>query len=270
MHIKKKLFIESVMLIALACAPVFLIALDMDVWWFLCFFIAWVASFLLRHRQYSVSVMIILLCLLILNSVDISTDTSNANFLTMGIPLLVISFGVIAVSGKFLKKSLPLKFFSDKSLSRTVVFYPIFAFVLAWIVIPRYFGVNPEVSLHRTLSVSPSTDELVRLFRGSNFLGMWDEVFFINVIFALLRRQTTFRKANIIQAFFFTSFLYELAFTGIGPILIFPFALLQGYIFEQRESIWYIVIIHLLVDTALYLSIVSSHLPGRYSWFPWF
>lgn len=259
----------ALILVTLAASPVFLIALNIDSIGYILLGLCALLIRWLRNTEHRKELTLVIVCLLILNFVDINTSTLTRNFLTMWIPLLLISFGSIWRTRWWLQTPLQLRLFSHKPASWPTLLYPLLAFVLAGLLIPWYFSVNPEVPLHRTLSSTPTKDELQRLFWWSNFLGMRDEVFFINVVFSLLRRQVSFWKANIVQACFFTSFLYELAFTGIWPLVIFPFALLQWYIYEHRESVGYIIIIHLLIDSALYLSIVSAHAPGWYRWFPW-
>ena len=87
---------------------------------------------------------------------------------------------------------------------------------------------------------------ITRLFVGTNALGIWDELFFICTCFALLRRHLVDWQANLVQAVLFTSFLWELGFHAWGPLLIYPFALVQGWIFRLTKSLTYIVCVHLL------------------------
>ena len=98
-----------------------------------------------------------------------------------------------------------------------------------------------------------------RLFVGTNALGIWDELFFICTCFALLRRHLVDWQANLIQAVLFTSFLWELGFHAWGPLLIYPFALVQGWIFKLTGSLAYIVCVHLLFDFVLFLVLVHAH-----------
>ena len=60
----------------------------------------------------------------------------------------------------------------------------------------------------------------------------------------------------------FTSFLWELGFHAWGPLFIYPFALVQGWIFKLTRSLTYIVCVHLL-----FLVLVHAHNPG---WLPFF
>jgi membrane protease YdiL (CAAX protease family) len=115
--------------------------------------------------------------------------------------------------------------------------------------------------------VLPGVANLLKLFIGTNVLGIWDELFFVITVLAILRRYLPFIWANGAQAILWTSFLYELGFRGWGPVAIFPFALLQGYIFKRTDSLLYILTIHLTIDLVLYLALVHAYHPG---WVPLF
>lgn len=136
--------------------------------------------------------------------------------------------------------------------------------VLGWAILPIYM-IGSGVYLNWPAADDLST--LTRLFVGTNALGIWDELFFICTCFALLRRHFVDWQANLIQAVLFTSFLWELGFHAWGPLLIYPFALVQGWIFKLTRSLTYIVCVHLLFDFVLFLVLVHAHNPG---WLPFF
>ncbi|GAA2180282.1 hypothetical protein GCM10009847_17570 [Leucobacter tardus] len=137
--------------------------------------------------------------------------------------------------------------------------------VLAWLILPFYFissGVYenwPEVT---------TLDLILRLFVGVGAVGIWDELFFICTVFALLRRHFPFWTANALQAIVFVSFLWELGYRAWGPILTIPFALAQGLIFARTRSLWYVVTVHLLFDAVVFGVIVHAHNPHLFDVFP--
>ena len=98
-----------------------------------------------------------------------------------------------------------------------------------------------------------------RLFLGVNGVGIWDELFFICTAFTLLRRHFPDWLANLLQAVIFSSFLWEIGYQAWGPLLTFPFALLQGYTFKLTKSLTYVVSVHLLFDLVLFLALVHAH-----------
>ena len=106
-----------------------------------------------------------------------------------------------------------------------------------------------------------------RLFLGVNSVGIWDELFFICTAFSLLRQHFPDWQANILQAVIFSSFLWEIGYQSWGPLLTFPFALLQGYTFKLTNSLSYVVSVHLIFDLVLFLALVHAH---NREWLPVF
>ena len=103
---------------------------------------------------------------------------------------------------------------------------------------------------------------IARLFVGVGAVGIWDELFFICTVFALLRRHFPIWQANLLQAIVFVSFLWELGYQAWGPLLTIPFALLQGYIFKRRGRSTYVVTVHLLFDAVVFLGARARAQPG--------
>ena len=62
----------------------------------------------------------------------------------------------------------------------------------------------------------------MRLFVGVNAVGIWDELFFICVVLALLRPHFPFWLANLLQAAVFVSFLWELGYRVVGAAADHP------------------------------------------------
>lgn len=106
-----------------------------------------------------------------------------------------------------------------------------------------------------------------RLFLGVNAVGIWDELFFVCTTYTLLRRYFPDWLANILQAVVFSSFLWEIGYMAWGPLLTFPFALLQGYTFKLTKSFTYVVTVHLVFDFVLFLALVHAH---NRDWLPIF
>lgn len=127
-----------------------------------------------------------------------------------------------------------------------------------YLVLPVYFLGSgaylnwPEVT---------GANEITRLFVGVNAVGLWDELFFVCTVFALLRRHFPFWQANLLQAVVFVSFLWELGYRGWGPVLTVPFALLQGYIFQRTRSLPYVVTVHLTFDVIIFGILVHAYNP---------
>ncbi|MCZ4501180.1 MAG: Abortive phage infection protein, partial [Marmoricola sp.] len=123
-------------------------------------------------------------------------------------------------------------------------------------ILPTYFITSGS---YKNWPAIHSVDEIDRLFVGVNAVGIWDELFFICVVFALLRRHFPLWQANLLQAAIFVSFLWELGYQSWGPLLTIPFALLQGWIFSKTKSLTYVVCVHLLFDLVVFLVLVHAH-----------
>lgn len=135
--------------------------------------------------------------------------------------------------------------------------------VLGWLILPFYF-ITSGVYLNWPVVDTP--DLIVRLFVGVGAVGIWDELFFICTVFALLRRHFADATANVLQAIVFVSFLWELGYQAWGPLLTVPFALLQGFIFMKTRSLAYVVTVHLLFDAVVFAVLVHAHNPGALDW----
>ena len=136
--------------------------------------------------------------------------------------------------------------------------------VLGWLILPVYF-IGSGSYLNWPAVAEPS--EIARLFVGVGFVGIWDELFFICTIFALLRRHFPLWVANGLQAIVFVSFLWELGYRSWGPLLTIPFALIQAWIFEKSKSVYYVITVHLLFDVVVFLVLIYAYHP---QWAPIF
>ena len=216
--------------------------------------------------------MVILLgCVLILGLCDINPGLSNENFLKLGIP-----FTLVIVLPSLIQH------FGDRGVGRGPgiiryrfwpvhwrkhdIIYTVLSIPLAWIILKSYeWGnrtfLNDELFRHWLLPAEPDPAIIKRLFAGINLVGIWDELFFVNTAFALLRSLFNFRVANTMQAILYTAVLYDMAFTGCGIFIVFFFAWTQGSMFEKSESLLWVLIVHLIVDYFLVAFIVQAYYP---------
>lgn len=131
--------------------------------------------------------------------------------------------------------------------------------VLGWLILPFYFITS---GVYQNWPVVDSPELIARLFVGVGAVGIWDELFFVCTVFALLRRHFPDALANVLQMIVFVSFLWELGYREWGPLLTIPFALLQGFIFLRTHSLAYVVTVHLLFDAVVFAVLVHAHNPG--------
>jgi membrane protease YdiL (CAAX protease family) len=143
-------------------------------------------------------------------------------------------------------------------------FYLLAVVALGYLILPVYLI---RTGVYQNWPDASDPTIFWRLFLGVNTVGIWDELFFICTTFTLLRRHFPDWLANILQAVVFSSFLWEIGYQAWGPLLTFPFALLQGYTFKLTKSFTYVVTVHLLFDFVLFLALVHAH---NRDWLPVF
>jgi membrane protease YdiL (CAAX protease family) len=197
--------------------------------------------------------------------VEVSTDIEWGHMLAMGAALVAAVLGPYLAS-RFWFRDHGVRFpvLTGKRWTRREYGYLVGIVLLGYLILPVYM-ISTGVFENWPAATDPGS--VFRLFLGTNALGIWDELFFICTCFALLRRHYPLWTANILQAVLFTSFLWELGFHAWGPLLIFPFALIQGLTFTLTKSLSFVVAVHLLFDFVLFLVLVHAH---SRDWFPIF
>ncbi|RKZ17907.1 hypothetical protein DRQ50_04530 [bacterium] len=233
-----------------------------------------VASLVLAWRAGPVnwfrSVVLFAWLIVLLFVTRIDGDTGDAHVLELALSLGLGVLLVPALVAKYwLREPLDYSWFSGRWTLRMWLWLPL-GFVLAYGFMWLYFNVLTP-TLHHSWPL-PAGDEgrteaMWRLFWGCNFVGVWDELAFVNFVFVLTHRHFRFGESNLAQAVFFTSFLHEMAFVGWGPLVIYGFALVQGLTYKRTGSLFYIVILHLMIDTILFYMIVNRWYPG-WGWHP--
>jgi hypothetical protein len=202
--------------------------------------------------------------LFILVLAPISTSLEPLN-----IALLATCFAtVLIVPALMLRKTGVLTFqFWPKHLDWVDVGYTVLSIPLAWGAFELYFKVlSPEVPFNWKLGAEPNNTELFTLFMGINAVGIWDELFFVNTSFAILRSLFPFRTANLAQSVIYMIVLYDMAFTGWGPIFVYSLALTQGFMFERSKVLLWVLIVHLIVDYFLFQAIITRYYPSLDVW----
>jgi membrane protease YdiL (CAAX protease family) len=195
----------------------------------------------------------------IISTISVAADISYLNIVIMG-TVLALAVIVPYVGSRYVFKDHVVRFPIRTGQKRTRLekFYLIAVVGLGYLILPLYF-IGTGAYLNWPAVHAP--DELARLFVGVNAVGIWDELFFICTCFALLRRHFPMWQANLLQAVIFVSFLWELGYKGWGPLMTFPFALLQAWTFTKTKSLTYVVCVHLIFDLVVYLVLVHAHNP---------
>ncbi|MEB4616451.1 CPBP family intramembrane glutamic endopeptidase [Leucobacter sp. M11] len=196
---------------------------------------------------------------------SVAADVSWPSFFRIGTVLALAVIVPVALDRLvFRRRVIRFPWRSRQKKSRAEIAYLIAVPVLGWLILPFYFVSSGAYQNWPSLV---DGGELARFFVGVNAVGTWDELFFICITFALLRRHLPLWPANLLTAVIFVSFLWELGYRSWGPLLTFPFALLQGYLFDKTKSLGYVLIVHLLFDAIVFLAIVNAHHPGTIPFF---
>ena len=204
---------------------------------------------------------VLLACILLLGFAPIHTELSTPHFFSLGAVFLSVVLGPALfmrwqARGEVRWRLWPVRF-SWRDLTYTLISIP-----LAWGVIEVYFfSLNPELPTRWPLSMEHRVDAIKRLAIGVNCVGIWDELFFVNTVYAILRGVFPARIANPAQAVIYTSVLYDMAFTGHGVWIVYLFALTQGLMYEKSRVLMHVLIVHLIVDLFLVMAIVQYHYP---------
>ncbi len=195
---------------------------------------------------------------LVMNLVPITTDISWLHMLTMGTAMVVAVAGPYLVS-RYVYRERAIRFpWRSGRWTRFEKVWLVVVVALGYAILPVYMI---RTGVYQNWPAVDDVGGVLRLFAGTNALGVWDELFFICTTFTLLRRHLPDWQANALQAVLFTSFLHELGFESIGPLLIYPFALVQGWTFKVTQSLAYVVTVHLTFDLVLFGVLLHAHQP---------
>lgn len=219
----------------------------------------------LTKKQFREEILLIFISIALLGITPINTAVSNSNFIIMGTLLGLALILPYAISKYVYKRpAVEFKLHHGRKWNKKEILYIFLTGFITYLLFP-FMLLN--TGSYANWTVEASTEGLFRLFIGTNVLGIWDELFFICTVLGILRRHFEFKIANLAQAVLFTSFLYDLGFRGWAAIIIFFFALLQGFIFKKTESLFYVVTIHLTADFILFLALIYTHHPELISVF---
>lgn len=201
----------------------------------------------------------------IISTISLEANISYPNMALMG-AVLTLAVLVPYLLSRYLYHDHAIRFpvRTGRRWPSSARWYLVIVVMLGYLILPIYFIGSGS---YQNWPAVTQPDEIARLFVGVNAVGIWDELFFICVTFTLLRRHFPDWQANLLQAVIFVSFLWELGYQSWGPLMTFPFALLQGFTFKLTKSLTYVVCVHLLFDLVVFLVIVHAHSP---EWLPIF
>jgi hypothetical protein len=215
------------------------------------------ASAFFINRELLRDLSLVAIGVFIVSLVPVTTDISFEHMLQMGLAMTAAVALPYLVSRYVYKNHLiRFPFGFKEPWHRAKWFYILLVLVVGYFIMPLYLI---GTGMYMNWPAATDASSIVRLFIGTNALGTWDELFFICVVFVVFSKYVNFWTANLLQAVLFTSFLYELGFEGVGPLMIYLFALTQGYIFVRTHSVFYLLCVHLLFDFIMFLVLLHAH-----------
>jgi len=226
-------------------------------------------AYLLDRRGLSTGLtrdlLLIAIGMVIVSTISVKADISWGNFFLVGV-VLALAVAVPYLLSRYWFKDRAIRFPWRGGQRWTKLQWSYFALILflGWLILPFYFITS---GVYLNWPYVTAADEVGRLLVGVNAVGTWDELFFICTIFVLFRRHLPMWQANLLQAVIFCAFLWELGYQAWGPLLTFPFALLQGFTFTITRSLTYVLVVHLLFDLVVFLVIVHARNPGLFPFF---
>jgi membrane protease YdiL (CAAX protease family) len=234
--------------------------------------VAGVALGLLVDRRLGRDLALIAVALGIISTISLEADLSDAGLARFAV---VLSLAVLVpwAASRYLFRDVgadggagAVRFpvATGRRWSRGQYVYLVVVVAVGYLVLPWYFLGSGAYLNWPELE---GGQDIARLFVGVNAVGIWDELFFVCTVFALLRRHFGLWTANVLQAVIFVSFLWELGYREWGPLLTVPFALVQGWIFSRYKSLTYVVAVHLLFDLVVFAVLVHGHHPELFDVF---
>jgi hypothetical protein len=197
--------------------------------------------------------------LLLVMLTPINTSLTTRHMIVMSMLPLAVALPAIISRKVFHDDVIQFPFRHGRRWYRLETSYIAVTLVIAYTLLPVYFATT---AAQHNWTVQLHADPLVRLLIGTQLVGLWDELFFVNTLLSLWRRHLPFVWANLAQATVFTTFLFQLGFRAWAPPLLFLFALSQGYIYKRTASLIYIITIHQTLDLVLYLALIHAYYPS--------
>ncbi|MEM6998055.1 MAG: CPBP family intramembrane glutamic endopeptidase [Patescibacteria group bacterium] len=253
---------ENLSMFMLAPAALVLVGMHNDYGWLIL-----LAGVLLTAAQARIRKHILLLYLSLsaLGFIPITTEITNENFLRMGLVLgAALTIPFVITRYVYRDRSITFKFHHGRKWFKKEIMYILVTALIAYLLLPYYLK---STGAYLNWGVENTADSIGRLFIGTNGLGIWDELFFVSTVLGILRLYLPFWQANLLQSVLFTSFLFELGFTSWAPFVLYPFALIQGYIFKLTDSLLYVITIHLTLDFVLFLALLNAPHPQLADYF---
>ncbi|OGL36325.1 hypothetical protein A3F05_00915 [Candidatus Saccharibacteria bacterium RIFCSPHIGHO2_12_FULL_47_17] len=216
-------------------------------------------------KEFRRNILLVYSAIALLGVTPFGTSIGLQHVTQMGFPLL-LSVATPYLIAKYVYRNnlVSFPFNIHRIWRKKRIAYILFTLFLSYLILPFILrGTNSYLNW----IIEPGFWNILTSYIGLNAVAAWEELFFITVVLAILRRHLPFWQANIGQAIMFASFLFGVGWIGWSFVVIFAFALSQGYIYQRTGSLAYVLAIHLSIDIFVHLSILELNHPG---WVPIF
>ncbi|HVT00753.1 MAG TPA: CPBP family glutamic-type intramembrane protease [Patescibacteria group bacterium] len=262
---KNQTYAKYISLFFICLSGVLLIGLQQHIAGWIAIVCGTALTWILNKRTAARELFLPFISISIMGVTPISTNISPEHIVAMGGALGLALILPFLISRFFYKEDkIKYNFHIPHKWKPIRYGYILFAFVLAYLMIPFYLKTS---GVYHNWPVMPGFMNLFVLFLGTNLLGIWDELFFVSTTLGILKRYFPFMTANIATTIVFTSFLYELGFREWGFLIVPIFCFLQGWVYNKTNDLVYVIAIHLTVDFILYFALLHANYP---SWIPVF
>lgn len=202
------------------------------------------------HRTTHLGLIVVGIALLL--ATPISTHISWEHFFTMTGGMMLAVIVPYLISRRYFKDSL-IHFNLDwrRKWSRLEIGYVVFAVIACALWLALYFATTDA---HKNWPMATPGDITI-VFVCIMVIGIWEEFFFIGTVYGVLQRLLPNVWAMVLQAVFFSAFLFQVGFKGWIVPFLFMYALFQSYVFYKTKTLLITLVIHVLVDLIVFISL---------------
>lgn len=215
-------------------------------------------------KEFQHNFVLVYFAIALLGVTPLDTSVGLQHAILIGVPLFLAIAVPHLVTRYIYKNPLRVPFNIRRIWHRKEISYILLVLILSYLLLPFMLR---ETNSYPSWTILPGFWNILTSYVGLNAVAIWEELFCVTTALTIFRRHLPFWQANIAQAVIFSSFLFSVAFIGWSWLVIFFFALSQGYIYKKTNSLAYVLAIHLSLDVFVHLSILGLNHPG---WVPIF
>ena len=216
-------------------------------------------------KEFRRNIVLIYFSVGLLGATPLGTNIGLQHVILMGVPLF-LGIAIPYLVARYIYKNnlLRIPFNFRRIWHKKEISYILLVLILSYFILPFMLR---ETNSYPNWTIQPGFWNIITSYVGLNAVAIWEELFLVTTVLTIFRRHLPFWQANIAQAVIFSSFLFAVGFIGWSFLVIFFFALSQGYIYKKTGSLAYVLAIHLSLDIFVHLSILELNHPG---WVPIF